>query len=61
MSLAQMNLAQLIPPKAIRPRTFSTSRAPDSVFSVLMGAAPPSARLDRFNHRAALWRLPRLC
>src|SRR6266545_4021509 len=49
---------QLTPPKAIRPRTFSTARAPSSVSMTASGALPPSARFGRLSHRVAASRSP---
>lgn len=49
---------QLTPPKAIRPRTFSTARAPISVSMTASGAWPPSARFGRLSHRVAASRPP---
>ena len=48
-----VNAGQLIPPYAMRPRMFSTWRAPNSVSSAVMGARPPKARLGRLSQRRA--------
>src|SRR5688500_374881 len=44
---------QLRPPYAIRPRTFSTARAPGSVSMRSRGASPPNARFGRLSQRLA--------
>src|SRR5437762_13568477 len=43
--------SQLTPPYAMRPRTFSTVRAPSSVSINSSGVPPPSARLGLLSHR----------
>ena len=61
ISLAQdaIDSAQLMPPYAMRPRMFSTCRAPSSVSIASTGATPPKARLGRFSQRRARSRSPR--
>ncbi len=54
-----INSAQLIPPKAMRPRMFSTWRAPNSVSMADTGAMPPNARLGCLSQRRARSRSPR--
>ena len=54
-----VNPRQLTPPYAIRPRTFSTLRAPSSVSIRSRGLGPPRARFGRFNHRVAVSSSPR--
>ena len=48
-----VNSAQLIPPKAMRPKMFSTWRAPNSVSIADTGAIPPRTRLGCLSQRIA--------
>ncbi len=50
--------AQLTPPYPMRPRRFSTCRAPSSVSIKWSGTAPPRTMLGRFIQSSALARLP---
>jgi hypothetical protein len=52
---------QLIPPYAMRPRTCSTSRDPNSVSNASKGTIPPKARLGRLSQRIAISSSPRYC
>src|ERR1035437_1131041 len=56
-----VNPNQLTPPNAIRPRTFSTARAPSSVSISSSGLLPPSARFGLLSHRAAVSSSPIYC
>jgi hypothetical protein len=58
LSEYSVNGRQLRPPYAIRPRTFSTARAPGSVSINLRGACPPNARFGRLSHRLAFCSSP---
>ena len=54
-----INAGQLTPPYAMRPKTFSTLRAPGSVSRAWIGGMPPKARLGRFSQRIAVSSSPR--